>query len=866
MAHLRSLQTGQHAEMSQKLLNQISTAKLCLLKADKRAEYDTALRARYAAQQAAQSAPAGSEAAAPAAGALDFIDQQPAGDDESDPLGLNSPSGGSYASRTYVRRRKKSVGPLLMMIGAPILGIAAVAVAIVIHNNQEQGPGDDGNGAKNVASTTDGSGNPNPSNGGQSGPRPNEGEHPNGSSVAPPQAIVYLDDLPEHNVVLGLGTLGKHGQLGYDTPDPAARVRVGSVEPHHALSTHPPAHGAATVSYQLDGKYRSFSTIVAILESTDSVEPRSPLRFRVLGDGRLLWSNETPLQHKGQMQRCNVSIEGANRLTLEVVCLGPDNQGCRAIWIDPHVSTQPTKVAPSGGEVAIDKSHGGNPLKPIPRDPRESSNPGVDPLGPPDSPGSTPSSPDSKPSDTKPSETSADTRGPVPDAAAQQKALAQLKDVLKDEYAKAVTAEGSLTLARHLGKLAGDEKDDVVARYVMAMQGLELAIRGGDVQLASAFVGGLTTNYQIDGWELKSKTLTQLSHTVKTGEGRVQIARASLELAEQALAEDRGDAALELAAAGATIAGALADQPLRDQVRDLRERARKLKLLSDEAKAARAKLATAPDDPDANLVLGRYLCLRRNNWTEGLPYLLKGNDPALKELARQETAAPASPSDQVQLADAWWDAADKRADKKDDPWGKLMQSRAGYWYRQAMPNLTGLALAKAKKRAGDDESTSPRPIDPAVQSVYLDDLREVAAQNIGYGTLGKHGATGYPDDPGEPRRVRLNNATPAHALSMHPPLEGFSQVTYKLDGEFRTFTATVAIMESRDRRDPASPVTFRLVGDGRPLWTSRQLRRQGDSLECNIQLRGIKTLILQVACGGINNAARAVWIDPQVSK
>ena len=55
---------------------------------------------------------------------------------------------------------------------------------------------------------------------------------------------------------------------------------------------------------------------------------------------------------------------------------------------------------------------------------------------------------------------------------------------------------------------------------------------------------------------------------------------------------------------------------------------------------------------------------------------------------------------------------------------------------------------------------------------------------------------------------------------MHPPLGGMSQVTYKLEGKFRTFTATVGIMESRDRRDPASAVAFRVVGDGRPLWTS----------------------------------------------
>src|SRR5579863_5496961 len=72
MAHLRSLATGQHSALSQKLLNEISSAKLCLLKPDKRAEYDARLRAQYAAQ--APPAAAAPVAESQPAGALDFID------------------------------------------------------------------------------------------------------------------------------------------------------------------------------------------------------------------------------------------------------------------------------------------------------------------------------------------------------------------------------------------------------------------------------------------------------------------------------------------------------------------------------------------------------------------------------------------------------------------------------------------------------------------------------------------------------------------------------------------------------------------------------------------------------------------------
>ncbi|MEE2706736.1 MAG: lectin-like protein [Planctomycetota bacterium] len=46
MAHLRSLQSGQHAQHSQRLLNEIASAMACLLDADKKSAYDRRLRVR----------------------------------------------------------------------------------------------------------------------------------------------------------------------------------------------------------------------------------------------------------------------------------------------------------------------------------------------------------------------------------------------------------------------------------------------------------------------------------------------------------------------------------------------------------------------------------------------------------------------------------------------------------------------------------------------------------------------------------------------------------------------------------------------------------------------------------------------------
>jgi len=52
MAHLRTFQMGKHAEASQKLLNEVAAARVCLLNPDKKAAYDTRLKHQLRAQPA----------------------------------------------------------------------------------------------------------------------------------------------------------------------------------------------------------------------------------------------------------------------------------------------------------------------------------------------------------------------------------------------------------------------------------------------------------------------------------------------------------------------------------------------------------------------------------------------------------------------------------------------------------------------------------------------------------------------------------------------------------------------------------------------------------------------------------------------
>jgi hypothetical protein len=105
-----------------------------------------------------------------------------------------------------------------------------------------------------------------------------------------------------------------------------------------------------------------------------------------------------------------------------------------------------------------------------------------------------------------------------------------------------------------------------------------------------------------------------------------------------------------------------------------------------EVRESVAALTERPDDPEANLAVGKYKCLAKGDWESGLPMLAKGSDGTLKALAAKDIAGAASSDEQASLGDAWWNVS---------------KDRAGFWYAMALPGLSGLEKDRVAKRVAD---------------------------------------------------------------------------------------------------------------------------------------------------------------------
>src|SRR5690606_5748821 len=110
--------------------------------------------------------------------------------------------------------------------------------------------------------------------------------------------------------------------------------------------------------------------------------------------------------------------------------------------------------------------------------------------------------------------------------------------------------------------------------------------------------------------------------------------------------------------------------------------------------------------------------------------------------------------------------------------------------------------------------------------------------------------------PAMPVRVRQQQSP--HGIFLHPAANATAKITFELAEKYRSVSGAAALNDSAN--GPAlTPLTMRIVGDGRTLWTSKPIRSPGDAEQFQLDVAGITRLELQVQCPGNDGRAHAAW-------
>ncbi len=293
---------------------------------------------------------------------------------------------------------------------------------------------------------------------------------------------------------------------------------------------------------------------------------------------------------------------------------------------------------------------------------------------------------------------------PVPDDAALAAAVKTATEIYKDDYDKAHTSAALSALAKKVLQQMNEIKSDAAARFVFLRLARDIATKAGDHETTFTAIEQMAEGFTIDPWAMKAAFITGLAKQARVMNDHKAVAKQALAVLRDAQSHDAIAVAEELGKLALAEAGKARDKETVTAAREASKQVEQAAKAYKKVETALAVLKEKPDDPDANLLAGRYLCFVGGDWDRGLPLLAKGGQAGLKAVAEKERAVgsgqrvvanDSTPSVPLALADAWWDLA-QQADSKDKE-GMLL--RAGYWYQQSGDEAdTELVRLKIEKR------------------------------------------------------------------------------------------------------------------------------------------------------------------------
>ncbi len=288
-------------------------------------------------------------------------------------------------------------------------------------------------------------------------------------------------------------------------------------------------------------------------------------------------------------------------------------------------------------------------------------------------------------------------REPIPGPEEIARAEARIREVYQAELARAEAPSEKQKLAVRWIEEASATSDDPSARFALLKLAQQIGVEVGDVGLIIRAIEETGKYFELDVGAARQAALQKAAQQPRTPTLHRIFAEKCSELMEQAIKQDDFAWAMDCGRAAYTAAQQANDPLLVKAIVAQGHRVVALRAEYEKVQAALKTLTQQPDDSEAHLLVGRYLCLVREDWPKGLPHLAKGSDPDLKSAAEKDLAHPTDVRGQMDVADLWWELAQKYS----GPEKEAIARRAGWWYAQALPQATGLDKTKATIRLAE---------------------------------------------------------------------------------------------------------------------------------------------------------------------
>lgn len=285
----------------------------------------------------------------------------------------------------------------------------------------------------------------------------------------------------------------------------------------------------------------------------------------------------------------------------------------------------------------------------------------------------------------------------IPTSAAQTPVRNAMKEVFAEQIAnRSVAARRKLIVAL----MAQVEKsaDAPVDQFVLLAAVIDSSIEALNLPAAVRAADQMAEKFEVDPLAIKADAALRIGPKSTVPDIAAENVSAAMELAGALARADDYATSMRVCAAMQPAAAASGNAALRAQLQQRQHELTTARDAADRYARDLAKLKETPDDPAANLAVGRYRCLMKGDWENGLPMLAKGSDAALKTAAIFELSNPTSNDEVVHLGDLWWEAGAKQTDTM---YRAALYSHASVHYSKAIEKVTGLRKVQIEKRIAE---------------------------------------------------------------------------------------------------------------------------------------------------------------------
>ncbi len=154
---------------------------------------------------------------------------------------------------------------------------------------------------------------------------------------------------------------------------------------------------------------------------------------------------------------------------------------------------------------------------------------------------------------------------PPPNAQGLQQAEQAVREKFQAEYEQATSVAGKARLAKLLLEAGGAAGDDSDLRFVLLREARDLAVAGGDCELAFQAIDQIAGFYRVDAPAMKTAALAGCVENARGASAQRSIAQNALELTQEAAQARRLDDAKKLAEVALSAARKSNNRPLMQQ-------------------------------------------------------------------------------------------------------------------------------------------------------------------------------------------------------------------------------------------------------------------------------------------------------------